>query len=56
MNKKVLVIIISVVIVISFFVYRNITGNAVAGELDNFAQCLTDNGVKMYGTDWCSHC
>lgn len=21
-----------------------------------FAQCLTDNKVTMYGTDWCPHC
>lgn len=24
--------------------------------VESFAQCLTDNGVKMYGTEWCSHC
>ena len=23
---------------------------------DSFAQCLTDHGVVMYGTQWCSHC
>jgi glutaredoxin len=23
---------------------------------DFFAQCLSEKGVKMYGTDWCSHC
>lgn len=23
---------------------------------NTFAQCLTDEGVTMYGTDWCSHC
>ena len=27
-----------------------------SGELDSFAQCLTEKGVKMYGTEWCSHC
>ena len=29
------------------------------GEKTNyepFAQCLTDAGVKMYGTDWCHFC
>ena len=25
-------------------------------ELGKFAQCLTDKGIKMYGTEWCSHC
>jgi hypothetical protein len=28
----------------------------VPGEYDEFAQCLTEKGVKMYGTEWCSHC
>lgn len=27
-----------------------------SGDLDGFAQCLTDNGVKMFGAYWCSHC
>jgi len=27
-----------------------------AGEHDALAQCLSDNGVVMYGTDWCPHC
>jgi len=26
------------------------------GKYDDFAQCLTDNGVKMYGAYWCPHC
>ncbi len=24
--------------------------------MDNFAECLTENGVKMYGTATCPHC
>jgi hypothetical protein len=26
------------------------------GEYDTFAQCLTEQGVKMYGAYWCPHC
>lgn len=26
------------------------------GKYDDFAQCLTDSGAKMYGAYWCSHC
>ena len=26
------------------------------GPADNLAQCLTDKGVVMYGTEWCPHC
>jgi hypothetical protein len=25
-------------------------------ETTALAQCLTDNGVIMYGTEWCGHC
>ena len=25
-------------------------------KIDAFAQCLTDQGVKMYGAWWCPHC
>jgi len=26
------------------------------GQYDEFAQCLTEKGIKMYGTNWCSYC
>ncbi len=26
------------------------------GQLDTFAQCLADKGVKFYGAFWCPHC
>jgi glutaredoxin len=26
------------------------------GDYDDFADCLTNKGIKMYGTEWCSHC
>ena len=25
-------------------------------DLTNFAKCLTEKGIKMYGTGWCPHC
>lgn len=25
-------------------------------KIDAFAQCLSDNGAKMYGAWWCPHC
>ena len=27
-----------------------------SAEMDAFAKCLTDNGAKMFGAFWCSHC
>lgn len=26
------------------------------GKYDSFAQCLTEKGATIYGTEWCSHC
>jgi len=26
------------------------------GKYDTFAKALTEKDVKMYGTEWCSHC
>ena len=26
------------------------------GKYDSLAQCLTEKGAIMYGTEWCSHC
>ena len=31
-------------------------GKSAGGDYDEFAQCLTDNGAKMYGAYWCPHC
>lgn len=25
-------------------------------RLDDFAKCLADKGIVMYGADWCPHC
>lgn len=25
-------------------------------KYNTFAQCLTEEGAKMYGAEWCSHC
>ncbi len=32
------------------------TNTQETASLDDFAQCLTDKGVKFYGTTWCGHC
>ncbi|MBM5789976.1 hypothetical protein FJZ23_02740 [Candidatus Parcubacteria bacterium] len=32
------------------------TRDAGPSKYDSFAQCLTENGVKMWGTWWCPHC
>ncbi len=44
---------IAIIAVAAFIV---ITADKQPGKYDDFAKCLTDNGVKMYGAYWCPHC
>ncbi|MEK6891813.1 MAG: hypothetical protein AABX25_01385, partial [Nanoarchaeota archaeon] len=40
-----------------FIISCTISGmTTTSNQYDNFAKCLTDKGVKMYGAYWCSHC
>jgi len=41
---------IILILALAFFIFK---GDA---NYDEFAKCLTDNGAKMYGAFWCSHC
>lgn len=36
--------------------YQNHSGNSADTRLDEFAKCLAEKGVTMYGADWCAHC
>jgi glutaredoxin len=46
-----------VVVLISIALYYIFVSPAItAGKYDEFAKCLTEKGVKMYGTDWCKYC
>ena len=48
---------IIMILIGGFYVRQNITGNVIApGQYSEFAQYLTDQGVIMYGTEWCGHC
>jgi len=57
--KKKSIIGLSVVIIcllgILILVYYD-NKNKAPGEYDDFAKCLAEKGLKMYGTEWCSHC
>lgn len=51
-------LITGIAILVLVFAGVKITGFAtnVPGKYDDFAQCLTDSGTKMYGAYWCPHC
>lgn len=53
MRKKNLVI---VLILISLSIYGVVKLTTAPGKYDDFAKCLTNTDIVMYGTDWCSHC
>jgi len=55
MKNKSLIICL-VILVITIIVTLLIFLPKKPGEHDEFAQCLTDAGLKMYGTDWCQYC
>ncbi|QQG46527.1 MAG: hypothetical protein HYY55_01635 [Candidatus Niyogibacteria bacterium] len=54
--KKIIWIILLAVILAAVFVFIFWPKESVEGKYDDFAQCLTDRGVVMYGAYWCPHC
>ena len=45
-----------VVVGLLVFVANNSIGESAPSPYDDFASCLTQAGVSMYGAWWCSHC
>jgi hypothetical protein len=52
--KRKNIILVSLVIVI--FVSGCLQQEVPSGKYNEFAKCLTDKGVKMYGAFWCGKC
>lgn len=52
-NLLVGLVVVGIIGGVGFLIYQN---NAAPGEHDELAQCLTDNGVKMFGAYWCPAC
>jgi len=42
------------IVVLGFFVSRN--DEPAYASLDEFAQCLSEQGATLYGAYWCPHC
>lgn len=57
-NKKIInySIVGVIILIIGFWSYSQWTQAQGPGQYDDFAMCLTESGVAMYGTDWCPHC
>ena len=57
--KKQTIILISIGILILAVLFYNIirkTTTIESKQYNNFAECLTERGFIMAGTDWCPHC
>jgi len=56
--KKTMKYILAIGLIVIFLalIYFSYKLNSEPGKYDSFAECLTENGAIMYGTDWCSHC
>jgi hypothetical protein len=55
MKVKIRYVIIGIVILFAGFSV-NAYVNSAEGKYDEFAKCLSENGVTMYGAYWCPHC
>lgn len=54
MGKKTIILIIGIFL-IGIYLFYNFNVNPLGGY-DEFTLCLSESGLKMYGTEWCSHC
>jgi len=53
---KKLIVFTIIIAIIGVLGYLYINSKNKPGEYDNLAQCLTQNGTKMFGAYWCPHC
>ncbi len=44
------------VVALVALIATNKVATTAPSPYDGFAQCLADNGMKMYGAWWCPHC
>ena len=47
-----------IILIISLFLISSCSGGSSydSENLNEFAQCITESGAKMYGAYWCSYC
>ena len=58
-NKKLVKKILTysiIIIVIAILIYIPVNNSKKPGKYDDFAKCLTEKDIKMYGAYWCPAC
>ena len=53
-NKTIIIIVALLILGLSAVLLIKLSKQP--GELDQFAECLKENGAVFYGTFWCQHC
>lgn len=56
MKSANIVIVAAIVLAVSGLGFLQLMPSASSDDSSRFAQCLTDSGAVMYGTDWCKYC
>lgn len=56
MKKENLAYLAAFAVLLVVAAYSIINWVTAPGSYDDFAECLTEKGIVMYGTDWCPHC
>lgn len=56
MKKGIIVFWLVLIAIIVAGVGASLVVSSRPGQLDSFAQCLTDKGAVFYGAFWCPHC
>ncbi len=55
-SRALKIAIASIILIFALLLYTGIKNSQASSSYDGFAQCATENGAKMYGAYWCSHC
>lgn len=58
MNKDKLIVILILAALAASLSWKFFSADKISqpGQYDDFARCLAEKKVTMYGADWCSHC
>ncbi len=57
-TTSIIIFVITLILLVGglFLATRTPPQSIETAKLDQFAQCLTDKGMVMYGAYWCQHC
>lgn len=55
-DKWIIMLILSILLAFVFWNFLSADKISQPGQYDDFARCLAEKKVTMYGADWCSHC